>query len=103
MVQLVKEIPRELRAILKQAREGKIKIEFEHHGLEPMLFTHDRTSNRIAFAIVLAALIIGSSLITLSGIPPKWHDIPIIGLAGFVVAGFMGFWLLISIVRRGRM
>lgn len=103
MIQLLKEIPRELRAILKQAREGKIKIEFEHHGLEPMLFTHDRTSNRIAFAIVLAALIIGSSLITLSGIPPKWHDIPIIGLAGFVVAGFMGFWLLISIVRRGRM
>ncbi|MBW2615932.1 MAG: AarF/ABC1/UbiB kinase family protein [Deltaproteobacteria bacterium] len=100
---LLKEIPREVRTILKQAREGKVKIEFEHKGLEPMLFTHDRTSNRIAFAIVLAALIIGSSLIILSDIPPKWNDIPIIGLAGFIFAGVMGFWLLVSILRRGRM
>jgi ubiquinone biosynthesis protein len=100
---LLKEIPREVRGILKQAKEGKVKIEFEHKGLEPMLFTHDRTSNRIAFAIVLAALIIGSSLITLSDIPPKWNDIPIIGLAGFIIAGFMGFWLLVTILRRGRM
>jgi ubiquinone biosynthesis protein len=100
---LLKEIPREVRGILKQAKEGKVKIEFEHKGLEPVLFTHDRTSNRIAFAIVLAALIIGSSLITLSDIPPKWNDIPIIGLAGFIIAGVMGFWLLVTILRRGRM
>jgi ubiquinone biosynthesis protein len=100
---LLKEIPGEIRAILKQAREGKVKIEFEHRGLNPILFTHDRTSNRIAFAIVLAALIIGSSLIALSDIPPKWHEIPIIGLAGFIVAGVMGFWLLISILRRGKL
>jgi ubiquinone biosynthesis protein len=100
---LLKEIPGEMRSILKQAREGKVRIEFEHRGLDPILFTHDRTSNRIAFAIVLAALIVGSSLITLSDIPPKWHEIPIIGLVGFIVAGVMGFWLLISILKRGRM
>ncbi len=103
MVYLLKEVPRELRAILRQARQGKMTIEFQHRGLDPMLYNHDRTSNRIAFAIVLAALIIGSSLVVLSGIPPKWHEIPIIGLAGFIVAGFMGFWLLLLILRRGRM
>lgn len=100
---LLKDIPGELRDIIKQARQGKIKIEFEHRGLESMYSTHDRISNRLAFAIVLASLIIGSSLIVLSGIPPEWHDIPIIGLAGFVIAGLMGFWLLVSILRRGRM
>jgi ubiquinone biosynthesis protein len=42
-------------------------------------------------------------LIVLSGIPPKWHDIPIIGLIGFLIAGMMGFWLLVSILRHGRM
>ncbi|MBW1798769.1 MAG: AarF/ABC1/UbiB kinase family protein [Deltaproteobacteria bacterium] len=102
-VQLLKEIPGEIRKILRQAREGKIKIEFEHRGLEPMLSTHDRVSNRLAFAIVLAALIIGSAVIVLSGIPPKWHEIPVIGLAGFIFAGVMGFWLLVSILRRGKM
>ncbi len=103
LVQFLKEIPGEVRAILRQAREGKVRIEFEHRGLDPVLFTQDRTSNRIAFSIVLASLIIGSSLIVLSDIPPKWKEIPVIGLAGFVVAGVMGFWLLISILRRGRM
>jgi len=100
---LLKDIPREVRAILKMARQGKIKMEFEHRGLEPMLATNDRISNRLSFAIVLASLVIGSSLIVLSDIPPKWHEIPIIGLIGFLFAGFMGFWLLISIIRSGRM
>jgi len=71
--------------------------------MEPLLSTFDRVSNRLAFAIVLASLVIGSSLIVLAGIPPKWHGIPVIGLAGFVIAGVMGFWLLISILRRGSM
>ena len=100
---LLKYIPGEIRTILKLARQGKVKMEFEHRGLEPMLATHDRISNRLSFAIVLASLVIGSSLIVLSGIPPKWHEIPIIGLTGFLFAGFMGFWLLISIIRSGRM
>lgn len=100
---LIKEIPGELREILRQARQGRVKIEFEHRGLEPMLSTHDRISNRLAFAIVLASLIIGSSLIVHSGIPPKWHGIPVIGLAGFIIAGVMGLWLLFSIIRRGSM
>lgn len=103
IVHLLKEIPRELREILKKARQGKVKMEFEHRGLEPMLATHDRISNRIAFAIILASLVIGSSLIVLADIPPKWHGIPVIGLAGFLVAGVMGFWLLVSILRHGKM
>jgi ubiquinone biosynthesis protein len=103
LVQLLREVPAEFRTIMRQSREGKIKIGFEHLGLESLLFTHDRTSNRIAFAIVLASLIVGSSLIILSGIPPKWQGIPLIGLGGFLVAGLMGFWLLVSILRRGRM
>ncbi|MCJ7683860.1 MAG: AarF/ABC1/UbiB kinase family protein [Desulfobacteraceae bacterium] len=103
LIHLLKDIPGEIRKILKQTREGKIKIEFHHRGMEPLLFTFDRVSNRLAFAIVLASLVIGSSLIILAGIPPKWHDIPVIGLAGFVIAGVMGFWLLISILRRGSM
>ncbi|MBT7888544.1 MAG: AarF/ABC1/UbiB kinase family protein [Deltaproteobacteria bacterium] len=96
-------LPGELQDILKQAREGKFKIEFEHQGLNPMLSSHDKISNRIVFAIVLASLIIGSSLIVLSDVPPKWHEIPIIGLGGFVIAGIMGFWLLWSILRQGKM
>jgi len=103
LIQLGREIPGEVRAIMKQAREGKLKIEFAHSGLEPLLNTYSRTTNRMVFAIVLAALIIGSSLVVLSGIPPKWHDIPLVGIVGFIMAGVIGFSLLISIVRRRKM
>jgi ubiquinone biosynthesis protein len=103
LVTLLRIVPGEIRSILKQAKEGGVKVEFEHRGLDPLLLTHDRTMNRLAFAIVLAALIIGSSLIVLSGVPPKWRDIPVIGVVGFIVAGLMGFWLLISILRGGKM
>lgn len=102
-LQLIRELPDELRSILSQVRKGKMKLEFEHLGLEKLRAALDQASNRIAFAIVLASLIIGSSLIVLSGIPPKWFDIPIIGLVGFLMAGVMGFWLLLSILRHGRM
>jgi len=100
---LLRDLPEELRTILYQLRSGRLRLEFEHRGLKSLGAALDRVSNRIAFAIVLAALIVGSSLIILSDIPPHWHSIPIIGLVGFLVAGIMGFWLLLSIIRHGRM
>mgnify|MGYP000274162809 CR=1 FL=1 len=100
---LLKDIPGDVRTILKLARQGKVKIEFEHRGLDPMIAANDRISNRLSFAVVLASIVIGSGLIVLSGIPPTWHEIPVIGLVGFLVAGGMGFWLLLSIMSSGRM
>ncbi len=102
-LKLIRGFPEELRLIMSQLRGGRLKIEIEHSGLDLLRSALDQVSNRIAFAIVLASLIIGSSLIVLSGIPPKWNGIPIIGLFGFLFAGIMGFWLLISIIRHGRM
>jgi len=103
IVRLLQEIPGELRTIMKQMKRGKVKIEFEHRGLEPMLATHDQISNRIAFSIVIAALIVGSALIVLSKTPPFLLGIPVIGILGFVVAGMMGVWLLIAILKKGRL
>ncbi|MDH4317397.1 MAG: AarF/ABC1/UbiB kinase family protein [Desulfobulbaceae bacterium] len=102
-LELFRSLPDNLRVILSSLSKGQMKIAFRHSGLEGFENSLDRISNRIAFAIVLASQIIGSSLIVLSGIPPKWHDIPIVGLGGFLVAIIMGFWLLISIIRHGRM
>ncbi len=103
LLALMRDLPGELRSTLSLVRRGKAKMSFEAVGLEPMLSTLDRVSNRLAFAIVLASLVIGSSLIVLAGLPPLWHDIPLIGLAGFVVAAVMAFWLLVSILKHGRM
>jgi len=100
---LARDLPSEMREIIEQIKLGEAKIAFEHRGLEPVLNKGDQISNRIAFAIVLAALIVGSALIIMSKTPPMWRGIPLIGIIGFVGAGVMGFWLLISILRHGRM
>ncbi|MCD6556335.1 MAG: hypothetical protein J7K64_04000 [Bacteroidales bacterium] len=103
LLQLLKELPFEIREIIEKVKNGTIKMDIEHKGLDPMLRSHERISNRITFAIVLASITIGSSLIVHSKIPPLWHDIPVIGLIGFVAATVLGFWLLISIFRNGKM
>lgn len=100
---LLRDLPSEIKEIIRQLKGGKIKIEFEHKGLEPALKKSDQISNRISFSIVLASLIIGSSLIVLSDIPPLYNDIPIIGIIGFITSALLGFWLLISILRHNRM
>ncbi len=99
---LLRDLPSEVRDILTLVKQGEAKIRFEHKGLEPMLKTLDQNNNRSVFAIVLASLVIGSALIVLSGVPPKWHEIPVIGIIGFLGAGLIGFGLLFSILRHGK-
>ena len=67
-----------------------------------MLHMLDVVSNRLASAIILAALIMGSSLIIHSRIPPLWNNIPVIGLVGIIVSGLFGLIMLISIFRKGK-
>lgn len=103
ILQLMREIPGGARELLRLAKRGGLRMGVEHRGFEKMLDTYEHIANRIAFAIVVAALIIGSSLIVVSGIPPKWGEIPIVGLIGFITAGVMGLLLLVAILRHGRM
>jgi ubiquinone biosynthesis protein len=89
--------------VLAQIKAGRMKVMFHHEGLEPLDNTLERVSNRLAFAVVLSALIVASSIIIHARVPPQWHGIPVIGLVGYVFAGLMGAWLLLSILRHGKM
>jgi ubiquinone biosynthesis protein len=102
LLRFLNEFPENARAIMNQVRHGKMKFEFEHRGLEDMLQRHEHISSRISSAIVLGSLIVGSSLMTNSGVPPKWNEIPVIGILGFVVAAVMGFGLLWDIWTSNR-
>ena len=99
---MLKELPGEMRDIVQQLRSGNTQIQFQHRGLGELTNRLERSGNRLSYAIVLAALIIGSSFMTVSKIPPLWKDIPLIGLTGFLISGLMGFALLFSTFRRIR-
>lgn len=98
-----KEFPKEVLEILQLVKKEKIPVHFELNSMEKMLSTHDQISNRISFAIVIAALIVGSALIVMSNTPPLFYGISLIGIVGFLAAAILGFWLLIAIIRKGRL
>ena len=96
----IKVLPGDLRKIIDRIKEGKVKIEIM--GLNPLLHMLDVISNRISAAIILSAMIMGSSLVVLSHVPPEWNGIPLIGLIGIVISGFLGLVMIISIFRKGK-
>ena len=59
------------------------------------------STNRLAGSLVIAALIIGSSIaMTVRG-GPTWMGLPFFGLLGFIGASLAGLWLLWTIFRTG--
>jgi ubiquinone biosynthesis protein len=84
---------------------GRLQILFRHENLERFITELDRSSNRIAFAMIVAAAILGSSILMQARVPPMipGTDMPVLGLLGFLVAGLMGVWLVIAILRSGRL
>jgi ubiquinone biosynthesis protein len=62
----------------------------------------DRAASRMAIGNVIAALIIGSSIVMTVEGGPMLLGLPLFGLLGFIGAVLGGIWLLISIWRSGR-
>jgi ubiquinone biosynthesis protein len=99
-LELLNDLPYDISVILDQLKKGRVKIEFEHIGLEPIRKTINLVANRLALTLVISALLIASALIVFAGISPKLGDISIIGLAGFVLAVMLSAGLLISMLFR---
>jgi ubiquinone biosynthesis protein len=96
-------MPQELGSILRKVRQGELALEFRHMGLDRLITELDRSSNRISFSLVIAALIVGSSLIMRLEVGPFLFGYSILGIAGFLFAGLLGLWLVIAILRSGRL
>ncbi len=94
-------LPEDIEQVVHKLREGKLQIEFEHKGLEPLYHKMETVSNRIAFTLLLVALIIGSSLIVIADVPPHVNHVPVLGFLGFIISGLLAVRLIISILRHG--
>lgn len=103
LLQLLREIPGDLQDILRQIKQGKYKIGLELQGLSHLSSQIDRASNRLAFSLLISSLIIASSLILSNNMGPFLFGLPILGILGLSIAGILGIWLLISILRSGRL
>ncbi|MHB9156207.1 MAG: ABC1 kinase family protein [Endomicrobiales bacterium] len=96
-------LPRDLSVIFNKLKAGTLKVEFEHRGLERLGLQIDKASSRIAFSLIIAALLVGSSIIMQADRGPQYLGFPVLGLVCFVVAAIMGIWLAIVILSSGRL
>jgi ubiquinone biosynthesis protein len=97
---LARDLPYDIGVILREFRKGRLKIEFEHVGLEPIRRTMDRVANRTSLTIIIAGLLLSSSVIVLAKVPPFVGEIPLVGFIGYIIAVILGFMLVVSIMRR---
>jgi ubiquinone biosynthesis protein len=93
---LLREFPSEINEIIYKVKEGRFKTMIEVKGFEPLVEHIDSASNRVSAAIVVAALIIGASIIS------QWDQTRMAGIIVFFMAGILGFWLLLKLFRKNK-
>jgi ubiquinone biosynthesis protein len=94
-------LPTAITQIVQKLRRGELHLGFEVQQLDRLIREFDTASNRLTLAIILAASIIGSSLIMQTKMPPLLMDYPVLGMLGFVISGVLGLGLVIAILRSG--
>ncbi len=110
----VKMIPKLMYDLLKSASGGKHRLEIRHTGFEQIDTKFEKGINRLTVGIVISASLIAASLIlnstqkvfefTVYFMGPQRISITaLLGLLGYSLATLLGFWLIISIFRSGKM
>ncbi|MFD2914595.1 protein kinase family protein [Psychroserpens luteus] len=100
--ELADSLPDDINTILKKIKEGKLVIVHEHKGLKKLQEASSKAINRLVFAIIIAALSIGSSILVIAKMPPLVNGIPLLGAIGFLLSAILGFYILISIFRNNQ-
>ncbi len=103
---MLQRFPNRLDDLWDQLDEGELTVGVSVRDLKMIIQRVDRIANRLAFALIVAALIVGSALILMGGsevtalfqIPGLNIAVPVAQVS-FILAGITGAWLLWSIIR----
>jgi ubiquinone biosynthesis protein len=87
-------LPDVLGQSLESIQRGELTVKFDLHHFERLVKQLSRAGNTLAAGIVIAGLIVGSSLIVHRGV-----GLLTLGYAGFVVALLLGIWLIWNMFR----
>jgi ubiquinone biosynthesis protein len=96
--------PRQVHALLNELKDGEVEVRFRHAGLDELISKVDILANRLVFGLLIAALILGSSMlgIFVEG-GARILGVSVFGGVGFVFAAILGLLLLFAIIRSGRL
>lgn len=101
VVNLLSQLPGDTMRLLRAARRGRLHIHIDVHHLERVVDQLDRAASRVTIGMVVASLVIGSSIVMNVSGGPTLLGLPAFGLLGFLGAVTGAIWLLWSILRSG--
>jgi ubiquinone biosynthesis protein len=104
LAMIARELPYQVHDVMQELRDGRIEVGFVHKGLDELSAKLDVVFNRLVIALVVAGGLIGSSLIGIFAEEgPQLFGVHFISVLGFLLSGVLGFWLLVAILRSGRL
>jgi ubiquinone biosynthesis protein len=102
----VEDYPEQLRQLLTELEDGELEVKFRHGGLDELGGEVDVLANRLVFAVVTGALLIGSSLLgafATGGPQVPYLGVTLVAFIGFSLALTMSVILLVVIFRSRRL
>ncbi len=105
---LLRTLPHRGEILLERLERGQMVFGLDIRRLGELSRRLNEVGNRLSFAVVVAGLLLASSIMLSAGPDVAILSVPLlnlrvpIGMLTFLAAGVFGFWLLISIVRSGR-
>jgi ubiquinone biosynthesis protein len=105
MFSALRRAPGTLREVLHRFATGVWDIRIRHENIDRLSKEIDRSSNRLAFAMVIAAIIVGSSIVVSADSEMELFGLTVqsYGLFGYLMAAVLGLALLWAIYRSGRL
>jgi len=100
---LIRTLPKDIKEILNRINRDKFKIDLEHRGLDRFTRDLDKSVNRLSSSLIIAALIVGSSIVMQIDRGPQLMGFPLFAFMGYSIAGFIGLVWVIAIFRSGRL
>lgn len=96
------ELPAALSEGLRAVSRGEARLRLQHEPLDSFERHIDRASNRLSFSLIIAAVVVGSSLVMAFHTGPHYEGIPLLGLIGYVIAALLGVAWAVAILRSGK-
>ena len=102
----MEDYPEQVRQLLTELSDGEMEVRLKHGGLDELVGSVDVLANRLVFAVVTGALLVGSSMIgafNVGGPAIPYIGVPVIPFAGFSLAFALAALLMVIILRSKRL
>jgi ubiquinone biosynthesis protein len=105
VLSILRRAPGQVRGLLRRLSTTGWELHVRHENIDRLVRELDRSSNRLAFSVVIGAIIIGSSVVFSANTQMALFGIKIqyFGVVGYLVAGILGLGLAWAIFRSGRL